>query len=491
MKKYILSIDQGTTGSTALLVDSSSFKVIGKCNHEFPQIYPTPGHVEHNLEEIWSSIKNSIVHVLKESGIENNQIESIGITNQRETTCAFTKEGLPLFNAIVWQDRRTKKFCEDNSNSYNKLKLKTGLPLDSYFSATKMKWLLDNCDEVKEAATKNNLLFSTIDSFILYRLTNCNSFKTEPSNASRTLLMDLSTTNWDNELLEFFGIDKTTLPQITDSFSCFGTTENLDFLPDGIPITCILGDQQSALFGQGGIEKSDLKCTYGTGAFILLNTGYEIKYSKNNLLTTVAYQHKGKATYALEGSTYVAGAAVQWLRDNLKLIKTSSDIESLAKLANDEKMKDIFFFPFFTGIGSPYWNSEATATITGLTRGTTDSEIARAALEGIALSINDSIRALISDVGVELKEIFVDGGASLNDYLMQTQSNFSNCKISRPEIIETTAYGAALGSLIGLEKLSFEEIKELRKIDKSFIPTPSEYSIKKKSEWTRLIKKIY
>jgi glycerol kinase len=491
MKKYILSIDQGTTGSTALLVDSLTFKVVGKCNHEFPQIFPKPGYVEHNLEEIWSSIKSSIIDVLKETKIKSNQIESIGITNQRETTCAYTKDGTPLFNAIVWQDRRTKQFCEDNSKSYAELKQKTGLPLDSYFSATKMKWLLDNCHDVKEASKNNNLLFSTIDSFVLYRLSNCNSFLTEPSNASRTLLMDLKTTNWDSKLLDFFSIDESTLPKISDSFSNFGKTENLDFLPDGIPITCILGDQQSALFGQGGNEKCDLKCTYGTGAFILLNTGSKIEYSKNNLLTTVAYQHKGKPFYALEGSTYIAGAAVQWLRDNLKIIKSSANIETLAKLAKDEKMEDIFFFPFFTGIGSPYWNSDATATITGLTRGTTDSEIARAALEGIALSINDSIMALVADVKVELSEIFVDGGASLNDYLMQIQSNFSNCKISRPEVIETTAYGAALGALVGLDRLTFKEIKDLRKIDKTFSPKPSEYSIKKLKEWSRLIKKIY
>ncbi len=491
MKKYILSLDQGTTGSTALIVDSNSLKVVAQCNHEFPQIFPKPGLVEHDLDEIWKSLKNAVIDVLKQTGIDPKDIESIGITNQRETTCAYRKDGTALANAIVWQDRRTRDFCEENSGAYQDLKKKTGLPLDSYFSGTKMRWLLEHNKEVQQAAKENDLLFSTIDTYILYRLTNGESFLTEPSNASRTLLMDLSSTDWDEKLLSFFNVKDSFLPKIVDSFSLFGKTKDLDFLPDNISISCLLGDQQSALFGQGGSEKGDLKCTYGTGAFILLNTGSEIKFSNNNLITTVAFRHKGQTTYALEGSTYIAGAAVQWLRDNLKIIETSADIEQLARQAKDEKMEEIFFFPFFTGIGSPYWNSDATASIIGLTRGTTDSEIARAALEGIALSINDSVRALVSDVEMDVEEIFVDGGASLNDYLMQMQANFSSCTISRPEVFETTAYGVALGALLGLGKLNFDQIKSIRKIDKSFQPISSQYVTKKKVDWTRLIKKIY
>ena len=493
MKKYVLSIDQGTTGSTALLLDIETKKLIGSHNTEFNQYFPEPGKVEHDLNEIWESVRVSIKEVLNKHSINKEQISSIGITNQRETTCAYTKKGKPLTRAIVWQDRRTHDLCLSLSASYHKNAFQklTGLPLDPYFSGTKMKWLIENSKEVQDALDKNDLLLSTIDSFLLYKLTNCSSFKTEASNASRTSLMSLENCSWDQNLLSFFNIPLDTLPSIDNSFGDFGVTKNLDFLPDDIPINCILGDQQAALFGQSGINKGDLKCTYGTGAFILLNIGKEIKYSSNKLLTTVAFKHNNESFYALEGSTYIAGAAVQWLRDNLKLFTSSKDIESLALKSENKNTKDLTFLPFFTGIGSPYWNSKAKGALIGLTRGTTTEDISKVCLEGIALSVNDSIKALVDDCDFEVKSINVDGGASMNDLLLQLQANFSNMDIIRPEIIETTAYGVALGALIGSKQLKMEEVKSLWKKDIVVKTKPSSYFSQKLELWNLLINKIY
>lgn len=492
MKKYILSIDQGTTGTTALLVDSKTLKVVGKENLEFKQIFPKPGWVEHNLNDIWDSVRQSIKTVLKQTNITADEIKCIGITNQRETTCAYKKNGQPITNAIVWQDRRTSSFCQDKKESYQPLKMKTGLPLDPYFSGTKMNWLLNENESVKEAYQNKDLCLSTIDTYLLYRLTNQKSFKTEPSNASRTLLMDLDTCQWNMELLKFFNIPQDTLPTISDSFSEFGTTDNLDFLPDGIPITCILGDQQSALFGQAGYSKGSLKCTYGTGAFILLNTGNAKTYSSNGLLTTVAYKHNGQAVYALEGAAYIAGAAVQWLRDNIKIISNASEIESMANnIKNLESIEHLQFLPFFTGIGSPYWNPEAKGAILGLTRDTGNNEIARVCLEGMALSINDSIQSLIEDFPEEVREIKVDGGACSNNLLLQIQANFSNKTIVRPKIIETTAYGVALGSLIGKNEIKFSDIENLWQEDKRFQNQNIEYYTRKSALWSQTISKLF
>ncbi len=492
MKKYILSIDQGTTGTTALIVEKESLEIIAKFNEEFKQIFPKPGQVEHNLNDIWNTVKSTTKKVIELANINPQNICSIGITNQRETTCAYNKEGLPLANAIVWQDRRTSDYCDQKQDQYKNLKNKTGLPLDPYFSGTKMNWLLNNNSNVKEAIEINDLKLSTIDTYILYKLSNCKSFKTEPSNASRTLLMDLETCNWDNKLLEFFNIKSDYLPEIVDSFSEFGVTEGLSFLPDGIPISCILGDQQAALFGQAGINKGDLKCTYGTGAFILLNTGCEKVFSSSGLLTTVAFQHNNKPVYALEGSSYIAGAAVQWLRDNLNIIDSAPDVENLAKqVTNMEEMEFLQFLPFFTGIGSPYWNAQAKGAIVGLTRDTQKKHIARACLEGIALSVNDSISALIGDVDTDVSAIRVDGGACLNNLLMQFQSNFSSIKVIRPKIIETTAYGVALGSLIGVNDISFDQLKELTKTDQEFTPETDSYFKHKNEMWKSYINKNF
>ncbi|MEX1099487.1 MAG: glycerol kinase GlpK [Bacteriovoracaceae bacterium] len=491
MKRYILSIDQGTTGSTALLIDSKTRRPIAKVNHEFPQIFPKPGQVEHNLNDIYESVEKCVRDVLKNANADPAQIDCIGITNQRETVCAYDKKGRPLRNAIVWQDRRTASFCKENASSYEKYRDVTGLPLDPYFSGTKMKWMLENDHDIQAALKEDNLLLSNIDSFLLYKLSGGQSYKTEPSNASRTLLMDLETTQWSDELCEFFDVPRSALPKIQDSFGPFGKTSGLGFLPDGIEISSMLGDQQAALFGQAGYKEGELKSTYGTGAFIVLNTGSKKIKSSHGLLTTVAYRHKGDAVYALEGSSYIAGAAVQWLRDNLQVINNASEVEDLAKKAKESSMENVMFLPFFTGIGSPYWNSEAKAAIVGMSRDTDKTHIARACLEGMALSINDSIQALLADAPLKVNSIKVDGGACANDLLMQFQANFSQKPIVRPEIIETTAYGVALGALVGQELLKMEEIDQLWKEEKIFDVEPKPYFAQKKALWDSYIKKNF
>jgi len=494
--KYILSIDQGTTGTTAVIIDAKSFEFVGKFNKEYPQIYPKPGWVEHNLNDIWNTVEETVQQVLKENNIDANSIAAIGITNQRETTCAFDKNGLPLANAIVWQDRRTSSFCDElKSNGHeNKVKSLTGLPLDPYFSATKMHWLLKNNSQVKNAATKNNLLFGNIDTFLLYKLSGCSAYATEASNASRTLLMNLETSSWDDSLLDLFEINKNNLPEIKDSFTHFGETKGLSFLPDCIPVTGILGDQQAALFGQAGFNQGDMKCTYGTGAFMLLNTGDQIKRSQSGLLSTVAFKHKNKTAYALEGSCYIAGAAVQWLRDNLNLINSSPNIESLAKsITNMDEMEHLLFMPFFTGIGSPYWQADAKAAIVGITRDTGKAHLAKACLDGIALSINDLVLAMAKDTGINISELKVDGGAVANNLLMETQATISKLKIIRPKVIETTAYGAGLAAAIGLDLIDFETIQNLWQQDLEFDEQKnlSSFYEKKISQWQTTIKKLY
>ena len=493
---YILSIDQGTTGTTAALIKDDTFEFVGKVNQEFPQIYPKPGWVEHNLNDIWKSTTSTISAVLDKCNVKPTDISSIGITNQRETTCAFDKTGTQLANAIVWQDRRTGEFCQElkAKGFEGKISELTGLPIDAYFSATKMRWLLKNDSNVQSAATKNELCFGNIDTFLLYKLTKGQSFATEASNASRTLLMSLETGNWSEELLSLFEIDQKFLPEIKDSFCLFGKTKGLDILPDGIPVTGILGDQQAALFGQAGFNKGDIKCTYGTGAFMLLNTGGEIQRSTSGLLSTVAFQKDGKRTFALEGSCYIAGAAVQWLRDNLKIFPSSPEIEEQARLVTDlDSMKNVLFLPFFTGIGSPYWQSDATGAIVGLTRDTGISHISRACLEGIAYSINDLLNAMKKDSTAGIAEMRVDGGAVANDLLMEIQACVSDCNIIRPKVIETTAYGAALASAIGSGNMMFEDISKLWKEDRTFQTNSStkEYFNRKYSDWTNTIKRMF
>lgn len=494
--RYILSIDQGTTGTRSCLIDASNFTLVGQVSMEYPQIYPKPSWVEHNLNDIWSTVESTIRDVLKKYNVQGSMIQAIGITNQRETTCAFSRAGTPLANAIVWQDRRTSEFCQElrAKNLSEKIKEKSGLPIDPYFSATKMHWLLSNNSSVKAAAESSDLLFGTIDTFLLYKLSNHLAYKTDASNASRTMLMNLKTCDWDQELLEIFSVKRECLPSIEDSFGEFGVTKGLSVLPDGIPITGILGDQQSALFGQAGFHKGEMKCTYGTGAFVLLNTGSDIVYSKSGLLTTVEYRYKGKAVYALEGSSYIAGAAVQWLRDNLKIIKKSSEIEPLAReIKNLDELKHIQFFPFFAGIGSPYWNAEAKAAITGLTRDSERSHIAYACLEGIAMSINDLLTAMKNDTGLAIKSLKVDGGAAANALLMELQATISETTIIRPKVIETTAFGAAMAAAIGAGLTDFEKLSSTWQMDREF---PIEknltaYVKEKKILWDTTMKRFF
>ncbi len=492
---YILAIDQGTTGTTSLIIDAQTMKVIDKVNQEYPQIYPQPGWVEHNLNDIWKSVSDTVKAVLDKNNINPQKIKAIGITNQRETTCAFSNDGTPLANAIVWQDRRTSQFCDQlKSKGLEELyKEKSGLPLDPYFSGTKMNWLLNNNENVKEAAKDSNLKFGTIDTFLLYRLSGSQSHRTDASNASRTLLMDLDTCDWSEKLLSPLEISKDYLPEICDSFFEYGVTSGLGFLPDGIPITGILGDQQAALFGQACFEKGTSKCTYGTGAFMLLNTGTSKKYSDNGLLTTVAYKGNGKTFYALEGSAYIAGACIQWLRDNLNFFSSSPEVETQAnKITTLEEIKDVFFFPFFTGIGSPYWKADVKASIEGITRGTGIPEISRAAMEGVSFSINDLIRAFEKDFDQKIDSLKVDGGAAANNLWMQIQADTSNLNIIRPEVIETTALGAAMAAAIGVGSKSIDDLSNLWKEDHTFMTnnSHSEYYDHKYNTWTEKIQKM-
>ena len=492
--KYIISIDQGTTGTTVALVSSDNFELIYKINKEFPQIFPEPGMVEHNLLDIWSTVESGIKHIVEKFNLNKENILSIGITNQRETTCAFKKDGTPLYNAIVWQDRRTINYCDSikKRGLEEKIKYKTGLVMDPYFSASKMNWFLNNSIKVQDAAKNENLYFGTIDTFLLYKLTNCKSYLTDTTNASRTLLMNLESCDWDNELLELFQVKREQLPKITNSIGHFGFTDGQKSLPDGIPITGILGDQQAALFGQIGLRYGDAKCTYGTGAFALINTGNEIKYSKNGLLTTVAYSIAGKTYYALEGSSYIAGAAVQWLRDNLQFFNSASEIEDLTiEALKNNKAKDVCFYPYFSGIGTPYWKPEAKASIIGLTRDTTQKEISLACIEGLTLCIEDLIKSLEEDAGTSLNQLKVDGGAVANNTLCQIQANFSQIAIIRPKIIETTAFGAALASAIGIEAISMNDLNNLWKKDVEFTPEKNSYFNDKKITWKKNQKIIY
>ncbi len=494
MKKFILALDQGTTGSQAILIDANTFQFIDSMKEEYPQIYPKPSWVEHNLHDIWTSIKNTTEKLLKKHNVGPKDIICIGITNQRETTCAFNKKGEPLCNAIVWQDRRTSEWCQAHKQDEKMIQGKTGLTLDPYFSGTKMAWMLDNNSKVQDAAKNNDLCFGTIDTFLLYKLTNGAVHATETSNASRTLLMNLKNCDWDLELLSYFKIPKNTLPKIQDSFGHFGVTKDLGFIADDIPITCLLGDQQSALFGQGVFSDGGMKCTYGTGAFLLLNIGNEIKFSNNGLLTTVAYSYKGKATYAFEGSSYICGAAVQWLRDNLKLFHSSSEVEELAKKITDlGHVEHILFYPYFSGIGSPYWKPEAKAAIIGMTRDTKEEHLSYACLEGIAFSIYELISAFEKDSGKKITTLRVDGGACKNNLLMKMQATILNTAVERPMVVETTGYGAALGAAVGLGTFDLEKVKDKVSVEKIFNPNTdwTKFYENKTSKWQKNFKALY
>ena len=459
MTAYILAIDQGTTGTTALLV-GHDLRIHGSRTVDFRQHFPKPGWVEHDPEEIWASVRRAVLDLLDVTGTRPGQIHAIGITNQRETTLLWERQnGRPVANAIVWQCRRTAEICQRLKNSgFEELYHgHTGLILDPYFSGTKLTWLLEESAETRRRAAAGLLAFGTIDSFLVWRLTGGRKHVTDVSNASRTLLMNLQTLAWEDALLEPLAVPATILPEIVSSSQLYGKTAGLDFLPDGIPIAGMAGDQQAALFGQACFQPGQSKCTYGTGAFILENIGRTPLLSRHGLLTTVAWQVDGQVSYALEGSAFIAGAAVQWLRDGIGLIDTSAAIETLARQVPDSG--GVVFIPALTGLGAPYWRSEARGQITGLTRGTTAAHLARATLEGIALQIYDLVMAMTDDRGEPGSVLRVDGGAASNNLLMQLQADLINRPVSRSATVETTALGAAM--LAGLATGFWHDLEEL------------------------------
>jgi len=492
MKKYIMAIDQGTTGSTVILVDQGG-GLVAHADQDFPQIYPKPGWVEHDPRQIWESVEQSARAVLKSAHATLQDIQAIGITNQRETVIAWRKSNSEiLHNAIVWQCRRTSKMCDTlRSRWQNKIKAKTGLVLDPYFSASKMRWMIENVPAVKKALKEKDLAFGNIDTFLMWKLSQGQIFATDVSNASRTMLMNLKTLKWDAELLKLFKVPLTALPEIRPSAGAFGQTQGLGFIADGTPISGVAGDQQAALFGQSCFAAGESKCTFGTGSFILMNTGNKKLISKAKLLTTVAWKIKDQPVqYALEGGAFVCGAAVQWLRDGLKIIASSSEVEKLALQVEDSA--GVEFVPALTGLGAPHWNADARGMISGLTRGTEISHIARATLEAMALQNADILIAMQKDLGVKLKKLRVDGGASANNLLMQLQSDYLQTQVDRPQQIETTSMGAAYLAGIGAGVWkSTDDIKKIWKIDRSFKPQLSKTKLKtRKAHWDQAVKRV-
>ena len=468
--KLILALDQGTTSSRAILFNHSG-EIVRVSQKPFEQIFPKPGWVEHNPNEIWSSQISVAAEVVAQQGINGEGIAAIGITNQRETTIVWDREtSEPIYNAIVWQDRRTAKYCDElkSQGHIDTIKKKTGLVLDAYFSATKLKWILDNVEGAREKAEAGKLCFGTVDTWLVWKLTRGNMFITDVSNASRTMLLNIHTLEWDEELLKLFNIPKAILPTVKQSSEIYGSTATTLFSTK-IPIAGIAGDQQAALFGQMCTKPGMVKNTYGTGCFLLMNTGENAVYSNNNLLTTVGWKINGKTTYALEGSVFVGGAAVQWLRDGARVIKTAPGVNSLAETVEDNG--GVYFVPALTGLGAPYWDQYARGVIMGITRGTTDNHIARATLEGIAFQVYDIVKAMEADAGEKSIELRVDGGAAASNLLMQIQSDLFGFKIIRPKTLETTALGAAYlaGLAVGYWE-SVDEIQEQWIVDKEFFP---------------------
>lgn len=468
----ILAIDQGTTGSTALLL-SDDGKTLGRANHEFAQCFPQPGWVEHEPEAIWASVQGSVRDALSSAGLSGKDVAAIGITNQRETTVVWDRQtSVPLARAIVWQDRRTEPACRALREAGHGARVKqvTGLVLDPYFSGTKIAHLLDQAAGARARAERGELAFGTIDSYLVWRLSGGKTHVTDVTNASRTMLMGLATRAWDDEMLSLLGVPRAVLPTIVPSAGDIARVRGFLDIPDGTPVSGMAGDQQAALFGQACFDEGDVKCTYGTGAFVLVNTGHQPLTSRFGLLSTVAWQIGNEAVYALEGSSFIAGAAVQWLRDGLGLVVRSGDIESLAQKV--ESTEGVCFVPALSGLGAPYWDSDARGTLTGLTRGTTAAHLARAVLEGIALSVDDLVRAMADDLGKPLAQIRVDGGAAANDLLMQMQSDFSGLDVVRPQELESTARGAAM--LAGIGAGLFADARSAAKlapVERTFRPT--------------------
>lgn len=491
MDKYVLAIDQGTTSSRAIIFDKSG-NIVSSAQQEFTQFFPKPGWVEHDPKEIWTSQSSMVRQAIDNGNLSPDQIASIGITNQRETVVVWDRAtGEPIYNAIVWQDKRTASYCDElKKNGFSDLfREKTGLVIDAYFSGTKVKWILDNVEGAREKAEAGALAMGTIDSWLIWNFTNGNLHITDVTNASRTLIYNITIMDWDDELLRLLTIPKSMLPEVVQSSEVYGVTSK-EILGAEIPIAGIAGDQQSALFGQMCTKVGMVKNTYGTGCFMLMNIGDQPTLSKNNLLTTVAWKINGKTQYALEGSIFIAGAVVQWLRDSLKFIKSSSEVEVLANSVDSSE--GVYFVPAFSGLGAPYWDQNVKGSLLGLTRGSTDAHIARAALESIAYQTMDVLNAMEADAGVSIQELRVDGGATVNNMLMQFQADVLNTVTVRPKVVETTAMGAAF--LAGLATGYWEDLEEIQKIwqtDKRFTPTTSRDDINKGiTGWHRAIKAL-
>ncbi len=492
-KKYILAIDQGTTGSRAILFDTHG-KSVASAYREIKQYYPHPGWVEHDAQEIWESCVSVIKKAMAKAKIKSSQVVSIGITNQRETTVLWDrKTSKPVARAIVWQCRRTADICERLKQQWGEavFQRRTGLVLDPYFSGTKIKWYLDHIQGLRKKVLDGKICFGTIDSWLVWKLTGGKSHATDFTNASRTLIFNIQKKQWDKDLLKILGIPATLLPDVKVSGSVFGRTEKgVAGLSSEIPITAVLGDQQAALYGQGCFSTGSIKNTYGTGCFIVLNTGKKIIHSKKGLLTTIAVDDKGHPVYAMEGSVFIAGAVVQWLRDELKVLKSAQESEEIAQSVTHTN--GVYLVPAFTGLGAPYWDSQARGVISGLTRGANMSHIIRAALESMAYQTKDVFDIMQKESGCKIKELKVDGGASGNNFLMQFQADILNCSITRPCVTESTALGVALlaGVTAGIWK-GKKDLEKAQKKDKVFMPTMSASQRKTLYEgWQRAVKRL-
>ncbi|HKL16113.1 MAG TPA: glycerol kinase GlpK [Balneolaceae bacterium] len=489
MKQYILALDQGTTSSRAMLFDHNG-SIVSVAQKEFRQIYPKAGWVEHDAQEIWSTQAGVAAEAVAQASINGKAIAGIGITNQRETTVIWDREtGKPIYNAIVWQDRRTSEYCDKlkSDGKASMIQEKTGLVIDAYFSGTKVKWILDNVEGARERAEKGELAFGTIDSWLIWNFTQGETHVTDVTNASRTMLFNINKMEWDEEILEMMDIPESLLPEVKQSSEVYGHSKTTLFASK-VPIAGIAGDQQAALFGQMCTEPGMVKNTYGTGCFMLMNVGDKPIKSKNNLLTTVAWKINGKTEYALEGSVFIAGAVVQWLRDELGIIRESKDVEYFANKVEDSD--GVYLVPAFAGLGAPYWNQYARGMMVGMTRGTTSAHLARAAQDSIAYQTLDILNAMNADSGIDIKELRVDGGATANNTLLQFQSDLLQVPVIRPQITETTALGAAY--LAGLAVGYWDDIEDIRKqwnVDKKFEPAMDPGKVAELTKgWKRAVK---
>ncbi|MGX7107508.1 glycerol kinase GlpK [Hutsoniella sourekii] len=490
MDKYMMAIDQGTTSTRAIIYNHEG-ESVGSYQKEFEQIFPHAGWVEHNANQIWNSVQSVIAGAFIESGIKPEQIQGIGITNQRETTVIWDKKtGKPIYNAIVWQSRQTAAIANQliEAGHTEMIRQKTGLEIDAYFSASKIRWILDHVEGAQERAENGDLLFGAIDTWIVWKLTDGKCHVTDYSNAARTMLFNLQDLDWDQEILDLLDIPRAILPEVKSNSEVYGYTIPFHFYGAEVPISGMAGDQQAALFGQLAFEPGMVKNTYGTGAFIVMNMGREFQLSKNRLITTIAYGINGEINYALEGSIFVAGSAIQWLRDGLKLVASSPESEEMARASNNED--EVYVVPAFTGLGAPYWNSDARGAVFGLTRGTSREDFVKATLQSLAYQTRDIIDTMELDTGMPINVLKVDGGAAMNDYLMQFQSDILGIEIARAQNLETTALGAAFlaGLAVGFWK-DMDELKTLNAVGKEF--TPSMNNARKEQlykGWQRAVK---